>query len=157
MRVERAGDFWWCLDRVEPEPGALEALLAAAGGHAVVQPKVLGPDGSLRWFPDWPLYADVGAIADAAPRRVLPLRAASFHGALVRSEPPPGADGLEFTARLIRRSSGVLVPAAVVRLTSEPEPPGLRERLRVARSREAWTPRERFDRHVQALASARRR
>ena len=154
MRVERVGDWWWCLDRVEPDEGALDALLAAAGDHAVVQPKVLGPDGELRWFAGWPRYADVDAIAAAAPDRVLPLRCASFHGALMREQPAPGDDPVEFTARLLRDGSGVLVPAAVVRLTEEPPPRTLRDDWRAASSRAAWTPRERFDRRVQALVSA---
>jgi hypothetical protein len=153
MRVERVGDWWWCLDRVEPEDGALDALLAAAGDHVVVQPKVLDPDGALRWFAEWPRYGDVDAIVAAAPDRVLPLRAASFHGALVREEPGPDDDGLEFTARLLRHGSGVLVPGATVRLTEEPRERTLREQWRIAGSREAWTPRERFDRRVQALVS----
>jgi hypothetical protein len=116
---------------------------------------VLAPDGSLRWFPEWPRYGDVEAIVAAAPRRVLPLRSASFHGALVRgAEPAPGDDGVEFTARLLRSGSGVLVPAATVRLVSEPPSRSFRAEWRIAGSREAWTPRERFDRRVQAVVSA---
>jgi hypothetical protein len=159
MRVERVGEWRWYLHGVEPEEGALDALLAAAGGHVVVQPKVLAPDGSLRWFAGWPDYGDVAAIVAAAPQRVLPLRAASFHGALVREDAaaragePLGDDyGLEFTARVLREGSGVLVPAAAVRLTEEPRE-GFRVAWRTAGSRAAWTRRERFDRRVQALVS----
>jgi hypothetical protein len=155
MRTERHGEWTWCLDRVEPEPDTLDLLLAAAGDHVVVQPKVLAPDGSLFWFPEWPAYGDVDAIVRAAPGRVLPLRAASFHGALVRGQ--PSGDGLTFTARLLRHGTGVLVPAAVVRLTEEIPPRSFGESWRIAGDREAWTPRERLDRRVQALVSALRR
>jgi GT2 family glycosyltransferase len=159
MRIEAVGEWRWHLLDVEPEPGALDALLAAADGHVLVQPRVLGPDGELRWFPEWPDYGDVDAIVAAAPRRVLPLRAASFHGALIRADAleragPPLGDrfGVELTARVLRHGPGVLVPSAGARLTREPEPLSLADQLRAARSRAAWTPRERFDRHVQALA-----
>jgi hypothetical protein len=163
MRVERVGDWRWYLHGVEPQAGALDALLAAAEGCDLVQPKVVGADGALRWFAGWPDYGDVQAIVEAAPARVLPLRAASFHGALIRDEAvrragePLGDDfGLEFTARILRAGRGVLVPSATVRLTEEP-----RETFaiawRTARSRRAWTPRERFDRRVQALVRFARR
>ena len=160
--TRRVGEWLWHLRGVEPADDALDVLRAVAGDHVVVQPKVLDPDGSLHWFGGWPRYADVAAIVAAAPDRVLPLRAASFHGALIRADAaescgPPlpwDHDGTEFTARLLRHGTGVLVPAATVTLTEPVRPHTLRHRLRIASSRDAWTARERFDRRFEALVSA---
>ncbi len=178
-RRELAGPFgdarWlWLLEDVEPEPGAEEALRAAverAPDAVLLAPRLLEPDGRLRFERAWPDYADPGRIASDAERRLLPLREAGFRGALVRADaaarlgPPPEGDPAwdpapGWTARLLRDAPGYLVPAAAVRLRPGAGQPdaaaAVRNRAWTARSA-AWTPRERLDRHVQlafAVATA---
>ena len=175
LRAAPGGAEWlWLLEDVEPEAGAQEALLAAAERApeaALLVPRLLDADGD-PWFPrDWIDYADPLRIATDAERRLLPLREASFRGALVRTDaaarlgPPPDGDaGWDpspgWTAALLRDAPGYLVPAAAVRLRPGAAAPdaatAVRNRTWTARSA-AWAPRERLDRHVQlavAVATA---
>lgn len=169
--AESRSDEWaWLVQDVTPAPDALDVLLEAAArlpDAVLLAAKVLRPDGSLHFVPAWPHYGRVSDIVEAAPARALPLREASFHGVLVRTAvidevgPPldhPAA-AREWTARILRTRPGYLVPAATVTLTRAPDPgpaAEIRDMLWAARSRDAWTPRERFDRRFQAAVAAAR-
>jgi hypothetical protein len=169
-----AGATWlWLLQDVEPEPGAEDALLEAAARApeaVLLAPRLLEADGSLRFVRSWPDYADPTRIAVDAERCLLPLREASFRGALVRADaadrlgPPPAGDerfdpAPEWTARLLRGAPGYLVPAAAVRLrpgAAELSGADVFRNLSWTARSDAWKPRERFDRHVQLLVAAAR-
>ncbi len=166
-------DWLWILERAVPQPGALRTLLAWAAEHPDAQllaARVERADGTLHFGREWPDYGDIDAVIAGADVRALPLRAASFHGLLLRSD-AVRAHGLplagdsdwradwEYTGRLLRSVQGWLVPSAVVRLAAGfvgiDRAAELRNALWVARS-SAWGPRERFDRHFQwAVAAAR--
>ena len=151
-------EWLWLCEGVEPEAGAEQTLLDAAREFpdaVLLQPKLLDATGRLVLPPHWPRYGAVREVIDGAEHRVLPLRAAGFHGAMLRRDAVPRGvtNAWELTATMLRDSPGYLAPAAVARLTQPLRAPSPREMVRVAASREAWTPRERFDLRVQALAS----
>lgn len=166
--LQSDAEWVWILEDVTPRAGALAALTDWLDAHPELSPVLLasrveGPEGELRFFRDWPHYGDIDAVVAAADLRALPLRAAGFHGLLVRTDAvrasglPLVADDAwradhEFTARLLAGGPGWLVPKSVVRLSPAlPDPElsaDLRNQLWTARG-PAWSPRERFDRHVQ--------
>lgn len=169
----REHEWLWILERAVPQPGALRALLDWAAEHpsaALLAARLETADGALHFGREWPDYGDIDAVIAGADVRAMPLRAASFHGLLLRTD-AVRAHGLplagdadwradwEYTGRLLRHVEGWLVPSAVVRLapgfTPVDRAAELRNALWVARS-SAWGPRERFDRHFQwAVAAAR--
>jgi hypothetical protein len=116
----------WLLDSgVLPEPGALESLLAAAESSpaaALLVSKVLTPEGTLD-LPSLPVpevHRGERVLA-ALERRAVALRVARRGSMLVRHDTLQGLDArqaldrdLEWTARLLRREPGLLVPASIV-------------------------------------------
>jgi rhamnopyranosyl-N-acetylglucosaminyl-diphospho-decaprenol beta-1,3/1,4-galactofuranosyltransferase len=133
LALARAADLIWLLDDdTVPEPGALQALLAARRRYpgpppALVASRVVWTDGrahpmnTARARP-FATRAQRGAAAAAG---CVPIRSASFVSVLVdaarcRQAGLPQADfflwndDFEFTARLLRGDTGVLCPASVV-------------------------------------------
>ena len=135
-RAHAAGHEWlWIMDDdTVPAPGALAALLAtparlAAAGlpaPALLASKVVWTDGRLH-----PMNApgadrrDFGRMVAAARLGLLPIRSTTFvsllaHAPAVARHGLPLAhyfiwsDDLEWTARLLRREPGYLVPDSVV-------------------------------------------
>lgn len=172
-------DWLWLVDAdTEPAPTALAALLRlSAGGDGLRPPvllagKVVDPQGALApTAAPWPPLHDRRGAMDAAMRRLALVRMARWGSLLVRtsaierSGPPradlPGADDLEWTARLLRDAPGYLVPGSVVRRPA-PVRRGVREardRARLLRS-PAWAPQEAlwfaYTSAGQALRSGRR-
>lgn len=127
-RAHAGGAEWlWLLDDdTIPDPGALAALLAAPSADAKAS-VARWTDGRLH-----PMNVpgierdDVAAVLDAAPDRVLPLRAATFVSLLVhrraidrfglpRADFFLWSDDVEYTARIARGGGRVLlVPASTV-------------------------------------------
>jgi GT2 family glycosyltransferase len=135
-------DWLWLMDDdTIPSPGALAALLAvperlAAAGLPpadLLASRVVWRDGRLH-----PMNApgadrrDVAHMAAAAQLGLLPLRSTTFVSLLATSEaarthglPNPGffiwSDDLDWTARILRRGHGYLVPESVAEhRTKEP-------------------------------------
>lgn len=121
-------DWVWLLDAgVVPEPDALARLLEALdrldsrAAPVLLASKVLTPNG----FPDRgslpvPEVFDAELAVDAFDRRLLSLRVARAGSLLVQRRallgsggPPRAGRELEWTARLLARSPGFLVPASV--------------------------------------------
>jgi hypothetical protein len=162
----------WLLDSgVAPEPKALECLLAAADGAppppVLLASKVLTPAGTLDpvSLPVPEVHRGDRVLA-ALEQRVVPLRVARrgsmlvHHQALREGGARRAVDrDLEWTARLLRRDPGQLVPSSVVvRVDAGRRPP----RARIAatlRLLGALEPRERlwFAVHLTELALAARR
>jgi hypothetical protein len=162
----------WLLDSgMAPEPRALERLLAAAeSGNpppVLLVSKVLTPAGTLD-----PLSLPVpevhrgDRVLAALERRAVPLRVARRGSMLVRHQAVQEGDArralgrdLEWTARLLRREPGQLVPLSVaVRADAGGRP----QRARIAatlRLLHALEPRERlwFAVYLSELALASRR
>jgi hypothetical protein len=156
-------DWLWLVDAdTEPAPTALAALLRlSAGGDGLRPPvllagKVVDPQGALApTAAPWPPLHDRRGAMDAAMRRLALVRMARWGSLLVRtsaierSGPPradlPGADDLEWTARLLRADAGYLVPSSVAVLRG-PRRGGARQLLGVARALRAdvWAPQERL-------------
>jgi hypothetical protein len=135
----------WLLDgSAVPEPSALERLLDVVARPPMQPPvllasKIVTPDGS----PD-PRSLPVAQFLDPDPavaafeRRVLSIRLARRGSLLVQSPATevgldPFDRDLEWTARLLKGRSGVLVPASVAvrKPGTGPTPPQLRSLLRL--------------------------
>ena len=132
-REARAGDFaWlWLLDEgTAPEPDALERLLDALDDlgplpmPVLLASQVVGPDGSVdrRSLPVPAVAREL--VVGAVGRRLLAIRAARRGSILVARggiercglpRPDRPGDDLVWTARLLRRDPGLLVPASLVR------------------------------------------
>jgi GT2 family glycosyltransferase len=129
----RASEWIWLMDDdTIAHHDALERLLAArAQVPPGPEPWILG--SRVEWSDgcphptNLPMFArrDIGALASAAERRMLPLRATSFVSTLVRSEAvehyglPEQAfffqvDDIDYTARILRHERGFLVCDSVV-------------------------------------------
>lgn len=131
-------DWLWLLDgSAVPRPTALAELLRAVVAldglpePVVLSGKVVDRDGALvpgqtAW---WYRRAATPVVMRAATLRMLPIRAARSGSLLVRAEaagaspPVPELDGpgaaLEWTARLLRREPGYLVPASVAQAVDQ--------------------------------------
>jgi hypothetical protein len=151
-------EWLWLLDgSAVPEPGALEALLGALEGLDAPLPepvllasKVVGPDGSPHPA-GVPVPAVSGDLAVAAVRRrLLAIRAARpgsllvHRGGVERCGPPPGGgDDLVWSARVLRKRFGALVPGSVAVRAAPGEPGGVSARgwLQLLLG-DALTPRE---------------
>ena len=141
-------DWIWVLDGYAvPQPGALDALLAATEppadlpAPALLSSRVSLPDGSLH--PDvlpWPEIFEKEITTAAVGHRLVSLRAARPGSLLVRADAVrdhalPRADFvshgevLEWTARLLRDERGYLVPTSVA-VRSDREAPNPRRALR---------------------------
>jgi hypothetical protein len=168
VRAARArGCRWlWLLDGwAVPEPGALEALLAASEAAAAPTPlllasKVVDRQGRLHSdaTPRHEILEKAHSV-DAVERRLVQLRAAAHGSVLVsgaeidrfgppRSDLPPGLDMHEWSARMLRswQDTGYLVPASVAVRDAPPLASSCRHslgRVRVLAS-SAWSPRERL-------------
>ena len=119
-------DWLWLLDRgTRPEPDALDRLLEVVErGDPLPEPallasRVVTPDGELD--PAAAPTVDTrrfALVADTFSHGLIPLRVAAGGSLLVRAraiERPRGrSHPIVWTARLLRRSAGVLVPASVV-------------------------------------------
>src|SRR4051794_6052349 len=123
--LETWADWFWLVDEsVEPEPGALEALLAALENLGPLPEPVLlaskvvrpGGDADPAFFPV-PRVRDPDLTVDAFERHVVPIRLARGGSLLVHRRGLAAAGmrrrHLEWTARLLRREPGLLVPASV--------------------------------------------
>lgn len=154
----------WLLDGCTvPEPGALEALLAArdiatAPVPVILVSKVLGSDGQLHpdSTPRHEIFEKQHSV-DAAERHLVQLRAAAPGSVLVatevvdrfglpRSDVAPGLDMYEWSARILRswQNTGYLVPASVAVRSAAPVTPSWRHLLARARmlGGSAWSPSE---------------
>jgi len=127
-----AGLAWLMDDDTVPEPGALGALLQARAAYsgpapALVASKVVWTDGRAHPMntPRVKPLASGAERAAAAAAGCVPVRSASFVSVLAdlaaaqRSGLPQADyflwnDDFEFTARLLRRSPGLLCPASAV-------------------------------------------
>jgi GT2 family glycosyltransferase len=123
---------WLMDDDTVPEPGALAALLDARAAYpgsapALVASRVVWTDGRAHPMntPRVKPLASAAERAAAAAAGCVPVRSASFVSVLAdtaatRRAGLPQADyflwndDFEFTARLLRRSPGLLCPASVV-------------------------------------------
>jgi hypothetical protein len=126
-----SADWVWILDgHALPQPGALQALLAASSfadlpDAAVLASKVVSPGGELH--PDalpWPEIFEKEISTAACGHRMVSLRAARAGSVLVRRSaverhglPRPDfvshGETLEWTARILRHEAGYLVPASL--------------------------------------------
>jgi hypothetical protein len=160
----------WVLDGgVLPEPQALERLLAAAEdtpSAALLVSKVITPDGALdRASLPVPEVHRGDVVVDALTRRAVPLRIARRGSMLVGGEAARQLDAdtierdLEWTARVLKRGRGLLVPESVAIRTSSGDPPGRSEVSASLRALAALEPRERlwFAVYFGQRALARRR
>lgn len=131
--AHRQGFDWiWLMDDdTIPSPTALQALLRAAEEAADHEPALLS---SRAVWTDGRLHPmnyhgferrDTGAVIEASERGLMPLRTATFVSLLVsrRAVDECGlplcryflwSDDIEYTARVLRRRCGYLVPASVV-------------------------------------------
>jgi GT2 family glycosyltransferase len=133
LALADAADLIWLMDDdTVPEPGALQALLAARGRHpgrvpALVASRVLWTDGRVHPMnaPRARPFATRAERRRAAAAGCVPIRSASFVSILVGAEECRRAglpqadyflwnDDFEFTARLLRRDVGLLCPDSVV-------------------------------------------
>jgi len=136
--------FWLMDDDTIATPTALEealAPLASLNGlpaPAVIASKVLWTTGELHPMNlPWPRWKPYDVALNAAERGLFPMRAASFVSVLVRRtavarEGLPlkhyfiWGDDIEYTARLLRRDVGYLVPRSVAyHKTSSAKPSSL--------------------------------
>ena len=124
--------IWLMDDDTVPEPGALEALLAARDRHpapppALVASRVVWTDGRAHPMntPRTKPFVSKAERLTAAVAGCTPIRSASFVSILVdagecRRRGLPQADyflwndDFEFTTRLLRGNTGLLCPASVV-------------------------------------------
>jgi GT2 family glycosyltransferase len=131
-RAHRDGAEWiWLMDDdTIPSPSCLEALLEGAratpeGPPVLLASKVIWTDGRLHPM-NYPGFerTRTGAVIDAGERGLMPLRTATFVSLLVsrRAVDSHGlplrryflwSDDIEYTARILRRDPGYLVPASV--------------------------------------------
>ena len=134
LRATPAAWIWMMDDETLPARGALEALLAPLADlgslprPALLASKVVWRDEELhpRDAP-WPRWRkDRDVTVSAAAKGLLSVRATTYvsivvaRGALERSGMPDSrypvaGDDIEFTARLLRREAGYLVPGSLVR------------------------------------------
>ena len=133
LALADAADLIWLMDDdTVPEPGALEALLAARQAHpapppALVASRVVWTDGRPHPMntPRTKPFAGQAERLAAAEAGCTPIRSASFVSVLVdaaqcRRRGLPQADyflwndDFEFTTRLLRGNAGLLCPASVV-------------------------------------------
>ena len=133
LALADAADLIWLMDDdTVPEPGALEALLAARQAHpapppALVASRVVWTDGRPHPMntPRTKPFAGRAERLAAAEAGCTPIRSASFVSVLVdaaqcRRRGLPQADyflwndDFEFTTRLLRGNTGLLCPASVV-------------------------------------------
>lgn len=132
MRAALAGpdDWLWLMDDdTIPTPSCLEALLDAAGRlgeePALLSSKVVWTDGTLHPM-NWPGFerTRVERVVAASELGLMPLRTATFVSLLVnrRTVTRHGlplrryflwSDDIEYTARVLRREPGYLVPTSV--------------------------------------------
>jgi len=163
----------WLLDSgVLPEPTALESLLAAAESSpaaALLVSKVLTPDGTLDLLSlPVPEVHRGDRVLTALEHRAVPLRVARRGSMLVRHHAIQRLDArralerdLEWTARLLRREPGLLVPTSVVVRAQTGRRPARARVASTLRLLAALEPRERlwFAVHFgdQALTSWRAR
>ena len=131
--LDGAADLIWLMDDdTVPEPGALEALLAARDRHpapppALVASRVLWTDGRAHPMntPRTKPFVSKAERLTATAAGCTPIRSASFVSILVdaaecRRRGLPQADyflwndDFEFTTRLLRGNTGLLCPASVV-------------------------------------------
>ena len=126
-----SGGWTWLRDgTARPAPDALDRLLEALGrldglpAPVLLASKVVDQAGALvPALAPWYFRDDAGLAMDAAARGLLPVRAARTSSVLVRADAlrragrrrglPPGAEALEWTARVLRDAPGYLVPASV--------------------------------------------
>lgn len=156
----------WLLDGCAvPEPGALQALLAASEAASAPPPlllasKVVDREGRLHSdsMPRHEIFEKARSI-DAVERQLVQLRAAAHGSVLVaggaigrfgapRSDLPPSLDMHEWSARMLRSwdDTGYLVPASVALRDALPVAIPWRQslaRVRVLGS-SAWSPSERL-------------
>jgi GT2 family glycosyltransferase len=131
--LDGAADLIWLMDDdTVPEPGALDAMLAARGGYpgpppALIASRVVWTDGRAHPM-NTPRTKPFASNADrlaASKVGCTPIRSASFVSVLVgagecRRRGLPQADyflwndDFEFTTRLLRGNTGLLCPASVV-------------------------------------------
>ena len=130
--ADHADLIWLMDDDTVPEPGALEALLAARDRHpapppALVASRVLWTDGRAHPMntPRTKPFVSKAERLTAMSAGCTPIRSASFVSILVdaaecRRRGLPQADyflwndDFEFTTRLLRGNTGLLCPASVV-------------------------------------------
>ena len=132
---DRQADWFWLVDgSVSPEPTALERLLEALErlgplpAPALLSSKVVTRDGSLD--PGSAPVPDIRSIdvaVAAYQQGVVAVRIARRGSLLVR-RPPAGADTV-WTARLLKRELGLLVPGSVAVRSTPREPARLGERV----------------------------
>ena len=120
-----ADRFWLLDDDTIPEPGALEALLAAPPA-ALLCSRVTWTDGTPHPMnAPWPRWTRPASALAAIEQGLLEVRAATYVSVLVdraaverRGLPRVPyfiwGDDVEFTARLLREETGFFVPASVV-------------------------------------------
>ena len=162
----------WLLDSgVLPEPDALERLVAAAERSPtalLLVSKAISPDGALDPaslpVPEVP-RGDV--VLGALEQRAVPLRLARRGSMLVRGEAAQQLDAraierdLEWTARLLRRGRGLLVPGSLAVRAASGKRSAQPNFAATLRTLAVLEPRERlwFAAYFgeQALASRRRR
>jgi hypothetical protein len=138
--LEAGPDWLWILDGTAlPRPAALARLLERGGDHGDVPAPdalasaVLAADGSVATS-HAPRFrrGETDLAMRAALVRMLPVRAARAGSLLVRADaardaapPPPGLDApaaaLAWTARILRRGAGYLVPASLADAVPAPE------------------------------------
>jgi rhamnopyranosyl-N-acetylglucosaminyl-diphospho-decaprenol beta-1,3/1,4-galactofuranosyltransferase len=128
---EGAEWMWLMDDDVIPEPGALEALLAApetlasAATPTMLASKAVWRDGRVHPMNAPRPARGVEALVDGAERGLMPLGSATFvsllvhRGAVDRHGLPlkhffVWSDDIEYTGRVLQRETGYLVPESVV-------------------------------------------
>ena len=115
-------DWLWLVD-ADPEPRALEALLEpldALGplpAPVLLAGKLVRPDGTPTRLPV-PRLADADLSVHAFERHLVPIRTARRGSLLVHRRAVaefglPGAGELAWSARVLRKGFGLLVPASV--------------------------------------------
>jgi hypothetical protein len=154
--TQGAASWVWLLDSgVIPRPDALEAMLGVAAAAspmpALLTSRLLTPNGEVDPASDSVAEVHSGErVLAALQQRTVPLRVARRGSLLIRSDAAAQLDpeealdrDLVWTARLLERELGVLVPSSVaVRLSpaGNPEAVGVRTALGTLR---ALPPRER--------------
>jgi hypothetical protein len=136
--LDRGAAWLWLLEGdVAPEEGALEALLdglermRSLPAPVLLASKVLTPEGSQDPASKPVVYTlDLDLAVAACERRLLLVRIVPRGSVLVHrrgvdaAAPGAGADGSEWSARLLKREPGLLVPQSVAirRGAREPRP-----------------------------------
>jgi hypothetical protein len=136
--LDRGTDWLWLVEGdVVPEPEALEALLDALErmrslpAPVLLASKVLASDGTQDPASQPIVYTlDLDLAVAACERRLLLVRIVPHGSVLVHRRgfegggPSAGGDGSEWSARLLKREPGLLVPQSVAtrRRAREPRP-----------------------------------